>query len=135
MMIRAQIFDGPLPDEPITLQQPDAGAVINFEGVVRPGEDGRDIDGLNYQTYDPMAEKTLRQLGEQTCERFGLIGLSVEHSRGHVPVGRRSFRLRIASAHRKQALAAMDWFIDVMKRDVPIWKHPVFVSDPEVSKP
>jgi molybdopterin synthase catalytic subunit len=127
------IHDGPLPDEPIALHQHGAGAVIEFEGIVRPSEDGRDLDGLNYQTYDPMAENSLRTLSEQACERFGLIGLSVEHSRGHVPVGRRSFRLRIASAHRKEALAATDWFIDVMKRDVPIWKQPAFVTESEAS--
>ena len=134
MKVQVHIVDGPLPNQAIPLHQQNAGAVVEFLGIVRPSEDDRDIDGLDYQTYDPMADKSLRALGQQACERFGLIGLSVEHSRGHVPNGQTSFRLRIASAHRKEALAAMDWFIEVMKRDVPIWKQPVFVDASETSR-
>ena len=133
MNINVQIIDGPLPREPIALLSDGAGAVIDFEGIVRPDEGGRGIEGLNYQTYDPMAQMSLQKLAEQACERFGLIGLSAEHSRGHVPTGQCSFRLRIAAAHRKEALAAMDWFIDVMKRDVPIWKQPVFTDQAETT--
>ncbi len=101
-----------------------AGAVVCFDGIVRPIEDGRRIAGLIYQTYDPMAELDLRRLAEEATRSFGLLGVTVEHSRGTVAAGECSFRLRIASAHRKEALAAMDWFIDRMKQDVPIWKRP-----------
>ncbi len=105
-----------------------AGAMVCFEGKVRPVEGDQPISGLRYETYDPMAGRELRRLAEQVMGDFGLMGLRVEHSRGFVANHECSFRLCIASAHRKEALAAMDWFIDRMKRDVPIWKRPVLAD-------
>ncbi len=102
------------------------GALIVFEGIVRPLEDQRPLDALDYEAYLPMACDELRKLAQRIAAQHGLLGVVVEHSRGRVAVGACSFRLRIAARHRKEGLAAMDTFIDQMKRDIPIWKSPVF---------
>jgi molybdopterin synthase catalytic subunit len=129
MMARAQVsvslVDGPLgPAEPWAVAG--AGALLHFEGVVRPTEDGRALTALEYEAYEPMARQQLDALARQVVEQRGLLALDVRHSRGRVPVGLVSFRLRVAASHRDEALAAMGEFIDRMKRDVPIWKNPVF---------
>jgi len=134
MRVSVRITDGPLPPREIEDVLENAGALLWFEGIIRDHENGRAIAGLQYQTYDPMAEKQLCRLGESAIEQFGVLGVAVEHSRGYVGVGACSFRLRIASPHRKEGLAAMDWFIDEMKRDVPIWKSPVFAGSQEASR-
>ncbi len=128
MNVTIHIIDGPLSDEPKPLETMSAGAVVCFDGVVRPSEHNRPITGLEYETYDPMTENTLHQLAGRMRDEFGLIAITVEHSRGFVPNGERSFRLRIASAHRAEALRAMEQFIEQMKRDIPIWKRPRFVD-------
>jgi molybdopterin synthase catalytic subunit len=89
-------------------------------------EDGCLIAGLRYEMYDPMAERVLASLAHEAIEQFGVKEIRVEHSRGFVGAGERSFRLEIASAHRREALDAMDWYIDRMKRDAPIWKSAAF---------
>lgn len=124
MNTRAQILDGPL-SAAGHWHMAGAGAVICFEGVVRPIENDQLITGLRYETYDPMALKQLQQLANDAMGRFDILAVCVEHSRGFVANDQCSFRLRIAAPHRKQALAAMDWYIDQMKQVVPIWKHPV----------
>lgn len=98
------------------------GAALVFEGIVRADEHGERIEALEYEAYQPMAERMLRALGEAMMARHGVKSVRVWHSRGRVRVGEVSFRLVIESAHRKEALAAMGEFIDQMKRDVPIWK-------------
>jgi molybdopterin synthase catalytic subunit len=103
-----------------------AGALLCFEGIVRPTEDGRALVALDYEAYEPMAQRQLDALARQVVERHGLLALDVTHSRGRVPVGLVGFRLRVAASHRHEGLAAMEEFIDRMKRDVPIWKNPVF---------
>ena len=126
--VRITIHDGPL--ETLTGQSAKGasnlpagtGAAVCFEGIVRPMEAGVAIAGLDYEVYDPMATQQLETLATELIASHGLLGVKVEHSRGHLPVGACSFRLRIFAAHRKEALAAMDEFIDRMKRDVPIWK-------------
>lgn len=130
MSVAVHITTGPLPTKPVPwVCEADPtvgmGAIICFEGIARPTENGRPIVALDYEAYEPMASKMLHRIGEQLIAQHGLIGLCVEHSVGRVAVGECSFRLRIASVHRKEALAAMDQFIDQLKRDVPLWKKAV----------
>ncbi len=130
MSVRVSIVDGPLPgshlDEAEDRAAPEAGAIVCFEGRVRPLEDGRELDALRYEEYPPMTGRELRKLAGAMLAEHKLLAIGVWHSRGAVPVGACSFRLRIAARHRKEALAATDRFIDRMKRDVPLWKTPVW---------
>ena len=123
-LISVSIIDGPLEAPNVAWPDTDSGAVARFEGIVRPSEDGSTIDGLEYETYDPMTDRVLGELAERAVSRFGVDFLWVEHSRGFVPTARCSFRLTIGAMHRRECLDAMDWFIMRMKQDAPIWKHP-----------
>lgn len=132
MDVDVQLVDGPIarsgvPEERGTLPE-GAGAILCFEGVVRPTEADRPIDALEYQVYEPMAGRLLRRIAQEIVARHGLLAVRVEHSRGRVAVGACSFRLQIASRHREEGLAAMAEFIDRLKRDVPIWKSPIWRS-------
>jgi molybdopterin synthase catalytic subunit len=123
--VTIDIVDGPLgAAAPAPIEN--AGALVCFEGIVRPLEDGRRIVALDYEAYQPMADAQLRRLAERVLHDHGVLSLRVEHSRGRVPAGACSFRLRIASRHRPEALRAAEEFIDKMKRDVPIWKTAVY---------
>ncbi len=104
------------------------GASLSFEGLVRRDEAGRAIAALRYEAYQPMASRLMSELAADIATRHALHAIAVEHSVGLVPVGALSFRLTMHSAHRREALAAMDEFITRMKQDVPIWKMPVFES-------
>ncbi len=128
--IEVHLHDGPLPVRTPLVPAPGAGASVLFEGIVRPTETGDPIAALRYQAYEPMAQRQLRNIAEDVVQRFGLRRLHVHHSRGRVGVGECSFRLLVESPHRKEALAAMDEFIDRLKRDVPIWKSPVPADAP-----
>ena len=123
--VRVSLVDGPVRVGNALAHQlcDGAGADIVFEGLVRPQEDDAVISGLYYEVYEPMAVKQLLELAQETLARFGLLAVWVEHSKGLVPVHACSFRLRVASKHRGEGLAGMDWFIIRMKQEVPIWKH------------
>ncbi|MCC6661769.1 MAG: molybdenum cofactor biosynthesis protein MoaE [Phycisphaerales bacterium] len=125
MSARVQMVDGPLPPAAPVGHAVGAGAAVAFEGIVREREAGVTIAALVYTTYDPMAERQLALLAADMVRKHGLLTLHAEHSRGRVAVGECSFRLTIHAPHRKEALAAMDEFIDRLKRDVPIWKSAV----------
>ncbi len=124
LSITVEIIDGPLPplvDVPVQ----GAGATIIFNGIVRPLEGTDAIAALDYEVYSPMAQNVLESLATEMLKIHDLLAIHVWHSRGRVGVGQVSFRLHIAATHRKEAIAAMDQFIDRLKQDVPIWKHPV----------
>lgn len=128
--IRISITNGPLASlvesSSIRLAYEGAGAVLCFEGIVRPTEDGKPIVGIEYEAYEPMAQNSLKTLAITAIEKFGVLAIAVEHSKGMVPNRMCSFRLQVASVHRKEGLSAADWFIDAMKSDVPLWKNLVW---------
>ena len=127
MSITISITDGPLGAAPDWAPN-GAGAILSFEGIVREREGDGTIEALDYTAYEPMARTQLQRLGAELLDRHGLTALLMQHSRGRIAVGECSFRLLIAAPHRKEALAAMDEFIDRLKRDIPIWKSPVWRS-------
>lgn len=150
MICFAEIVNGPItPALEATTLQPvheslaairacgTVGASLRFEGIVRRAESSpshqqhlRDLAAIEYQTYDPMAQRELAGLAHEVAVRRGLEAIVVLHSRGRVAPGECSFVLEVRSAHRAESLAAMTEFIDRLKRDVPIWKHLIW-SDAE----
>ena len=123
MSATVRIVDGAIGDPaPVLSPAAQFGAAIVFDGVVRSDEGGRTIRALAYEVYEPMASNMLAELGREMLAKHGLVAIMVEHSRGEVLVGQRSFRLTVHALHRAEALAAVGEFIDRMKRDVPIWK-------------
>jgi len=103
-----------------------AGAVIDFWGIVRPIEDGREIDGIDYDAHREMAEHQLKRIAEQAAERFGLKFVIVHHRIGFIAVGEASLFLRVASSHRSEGFRASQWIVEELKKKVPIWKRPLF---------
>ena len=136
MSVCVRLIEGPVGGDPCPCRRgvgggPDAsghGACLRFDGVVRPLEDGRALAGLRYEAYEPMATNQLRLLAQQVLEEYGLLWICCVHSTGFVGVGECSLRVEIGSRHRAEGLRAMGAFIDRLKRDVPIWKSPVWAG-------
>jgi molybdopterin synthase catalytic subunit len=103
-----------------------AGALVDFWGVVRKLEDGREIEGIDYQAHRRMAEHQLRQIAEQAVDKFRLQLVLVYHRIGFIAVGEPSLFLRASSLHREEAFRASQWIVTELKKKVPIWKRPRF---------
>ena len=109
-------------------QNVDAGAIVDFFGVVRKLEDGREIEGIEYQAHREMAEHQLRQIADQATEMFRLQLAIIHHRIGFIAVGEPSLFLRVASPHRGEAFRASQWIVDELKKKAPIWKRPRFTT-------
>ena len=119
------LTEAPL-DAPPQNHDVDAGAMVDFWGVVRRLEDGREIEGIDYEAYREMAEHQLRQIAEQAVEKFRLQRVIVYHRIGFIAVGEPSLFVRVASPHRSEGFRASQWIVDELKKKVPIWKRPRF---------
>ncbi len=104
------------------------GAVLLFLGTVRNHSEGRQVSGLRYEAYLPMAEKTLRELAHEMCLRLGTDRLAVIHRLGTLDVGEVSVGVAVSSPHRAEAFATAAALMDELKRRVPIWKHERYES-------
>src|ERR1700757_1391739 len=101
----------------------DAGATVDFRGVVRKLEDGREIEGIDYEAHREMAEHQLREIAEQAGIEFRLQSVIIHHRIGFVAVGEVSLFTRVCSGHRDEAFQASRWIVDELKKKVPIWKR------------
>jgi len=103
-----------------------AGAVIDFWGVVRPIEDGHEIEGIDYEAHHEMAEHQLKRIAERAAKNFELKRVIIHHRTGFIAVGDASLFLRVTSSHRREGFQASQWIVDELKKKVPIWKRPRF---------
>jgi molybdopterin converting factor subunit 1 len=109
-----------------SLKQPDDGAAVVFEGVVRNHTRGRRTLYLDYEAYPEMALKQMELLAQQALSKFSIRDVALAHRLGRLQIGETSVAIVVASAHRTAAFEACRWLIDTLKRTVPIWKKEYF---------
>jgi molybdopterin converting factor subunit 1 len=108
------------------IKQPDDGAAVVFEGVVRNHTRGRRTLYLDYEAYLEMALKQMELLARQALSKFPIRDVAIAHRLGRLQIGETSVAIVVASAHRTAAFEACRWLIDTLKRTVPIWKKEYF---------
>jgi molybdopterin synthase catalytic subunit len=106
-----------------------AGAAVDFWGIVRGSENGREIEGIDYEAHRKMAEHQLKRITEQAAEKFGLTWAIIHHRIGFIAVGEPSLFMRVESPHREEAFRASQWIVNELKKKVPIWKRPRFKAE------
>jgi molybdopterin synthase catalytic subunit len=104
------------------------GAVVVFDGIVRNNTRGRQTVHLDYEAYEEMALKQMKELAEEALDKFGVRQVTLVHRLGRLAVGETSVLIVVASAHRGAAFEACRWVIDTLKKTVPIWKKETFVD-------
>lgn len=99
-----------------------AGAVVRFEGRVRPEEKESIIDALDYEAYLPMAQRQMEKIVHDLANIHPCLRVRVRHRVGRVPVGEAAIIVEVCSRHRAEAFALATAFMDRVKQEVPIWK-------------
>ena len=114
-----------------SLQKPEDGAVVIFEGVVRNNAREKAVRFLEYDAYESMALKKLEEVGSLARNQFEIRDIAIVHRLGHMEIGECSTVIVVASAHRGAAFDACRFAIDKIKEIVPIWKKE-FYEDGEI---
>jgi MoaE-MoaD fusion protein len=118
------------------------GGIVTFLGRTRvtpgtpaPGQEaeaarhaGRDVQGLEYEAFEPMALGVLGTIADEIEARFGVRRLAIVHRTGSVPLGDTSILVVAAAAHRGDAFDAARYAIDEVKARAPIWKAERFTD-------
>ena len=114
------------------VDDPGAGGIVIFSGVVRNETGGRPVKFLEYEAHAPMAEVKMREIGEAVRVRWpGVRRVAMLHRIGRLEIGEASVLIAVAAAHRGDAFEACRYAIDTLKRIVPVWKKEHF-EDGEV---
>jgi molybdopterin synthase catalytic subunit len=123
----AELRDGPLSvDEVLSaVQDPAAGGIALFTGVVRDHDQGRGVVRLSYSAH-PSAAAELRRVAEKVAAGFDVRAVAAVHRTGELAVGEIAVVVAVSCAHRGEAFDACRALIDELKATVPIWKHQEF---------
>ena len=111
-----------------SLEKPEDGAIVVFDGVVRNHSRGRQSLYLDYEAYEEMALKELRRLAEEAKAKFPIRNVALVHRLGRLQIGESSVLIAVYAGHRAAAFDACRWLIDTLKRIVPIWKKEYFAD-------
>ena len=101
------------------------GAVNYFSGIVRAQEGDDTISAIDYEAFQPMAERQFELIFDAIEKKWPIESIRLVHRTGVVKVNESSLWVEVIAPHRGEAFEACQWLIDEMKRTVPIWKKPI----------
>ncbi len=123
-----QVVERPVAEDEVVaaVADPGLGGVVTFTGRVRDHSHGKDVVRLEYEAYRPMAEKVLREIGDEITARWPGTRVAILHRVGTLAIGEVAVAIAVAGAHRAEAFEGCRHAIERLKADVPIWKREIF---------
>ena len=107
-----------------SVADPGAGAVVLFLGTVRDNSEAGRVERIEYQAYEPMAERRLAEAEREVRRRWpATTGVRIRHRVGRLAVGEVSVAVAVSAPHRAEAFEACRHAVETIKHDVPIWKR------------
>jgi len=106
------------------------GAHDIFMGQVRADVvEGKEVKAIEFTAYEDMANQKAHELKEAAIEKFGLSCMHIHHSLGIVPTGGICIFVFVSAPHRKSVFEALQWVVNSLKADVPIFGKELFEGD------
>lgn len=100
-----------------------AGATVLFVGTTRQFTHGKETLKLEYECYEAMALKKMKELHDQAKQRWPIESCAIVHRIGSVGIGESSIAVAVSTPHRTDSFNAAQWLVDSLKALVPIWKQ------------
>ena len=128
--VLVRISAGPIPvDEALAfVGDPGAGGTCVFVGTVRDRSDAGAVTGLQYEAWDELATRRIRDIAAEMLERWPVKRVAILHRTGDLAIGEASVVVACSAPHRAEAFDACRHGIERLKEDVPIWKKEALVS-------
>lgn len=111
-----------------SLRSPITGAMVMFSGEIRNINKGRNVEYLEYEAYENMAEKKIEEIVESAKSKWNLNSALCLHRLGRLEISECAVIVITASMHRSEAYEANQYIIDRVKGEVPIWKKEYFTD-------
>lgn len=129
-VVHADVIDTALDLDALyrAVADPSSGAVAMFVGRIRDHdpEAAGEVVALDYSGH-PDSPRLIRELAERVASDLdpeGETRIAVEHRVGaQLPVGALAIVACVSSAHRALAFDVCRAVVEVIKAELPIWKH------------
>ncbi|MDG1146697.1 MAG: molybdenum cofactor biosynthesis protein MoaE [Crocinitomicaceae bacterium] len=111
------------------------GAHQIFLGQVRNDIiDNKEVVAIDYSSHEEMANKMFHTIRENTFDKFDLTCMHIYHSIGLVKTGELCLFVFASSAHRKTAQQAIEFIVEEIKTNVPVFGKELFKDNSHVWK-
>ncbi|WP_290725442.1 molybdenum cofactor biosynthesis protein MoaE [Archaeoglobus sp.] len=107
------------------------GAMGIFVGFVRKESEGKTVSRLEYEAYDEMLNEKVREIEERIKQMPGIVNARIYHKRGVLMPGEDIVYITVMGEHRKDIWEPLKEAVELMKKELPIWKKEVY-EDGEV---
>lgn len=104
-------------------ENPQAGAVVTFTGLVRDFNADGEVAGIVLEHYSGMTEKTLQRIADEAVARWSVAGVTIIHRVGALGGAEQIVLVGVASRHRREGFAAAEFIMDFLKTEAPFWKR------------
>ena len=105
------------------------GGVNIFIGRVREYNLGRQVIGVEYEVFKPLALTILNDLCSEIRKTISDdVDICIIHARGYLRVGDISVIIAVSSTHRNEAFVVCRQLIEKIKHYVPIWKQEHYID-------
>ncbi len=95
------------------------GAVVAFFGFVKGIVDGKRVEELEYEAYEPYATKKIEEI-ERSIE--GVKKVKIYHRIGRLKPGEPTIYILVAATGRREAFEGAREALERVKHEVPIFK-------------
>ena len=111
------------------------GAHQIFLGQVRSDIiDNKEVIAIDYSAHKEMANKVFHAIRENTFDKFDLTCMHIYHSIGLVKAGELCLFVFASSAHRKMIQQAIEFVVEEIKANAPVFGKELFEDDSHVWK-
>ncbi|HSM11651.1 MAG TPA: molybdenum cofactor biosynthesis protein MoaE [Lysobacter sp.] len=111
------------------VSDPGFGGIAMFVGQVRGLNHGREVAGISYDLYQPLALARFAEIAEQAQREVGpRLRLYIAHAKGRLAVGEPAVVIAAGTPHRDEAFRACRLAIEAVKHTAPIWKQEHYVD-------
>lgn len=106
------------------VSDPGFGGITLFVGRVRNLNFGRDVTGISYDMFVPLALNGFAEIAAKAERDFGgKLKLYIGHAKGRLGLGDLAMVVAAGTPHRDEAFRACRQVVEAVKHTSPIWKQ------------
>jgi molybdopterin synthase catalytic subunit len=128
------LTDGPVSQKTISWliekmnSRTDSGGHMIFLGQVRADEiNGKKVKAIEYSAYVELVTAEAEKIKKSIFAEFSDVkSVDIIHSTGIVPAGQISLLVLVSAGHRQQAFQACSKTVDLIKKNLPVWKKEIY---------
>lgn len=115
------------------VSDPGFGGITMFVGRVRDLNHGRQVTGVSYDLFEPLALQRFAEIAAEVEQEVGpRVKLYIAHARGRLAVGDLAVVIAAGTPHRDEAFRACRKAIEQVKHTAPIWKQEHYIDGSSV---